>query len=125
MTTNARRSACGGFTLIEVLIALGIVALALAAGSQATMSLTRNAQRQSDLLLADLCAENELAKARLARQMPAVGDSGSICVQAGVSFNVTTSTIATLNPNFRRVDVQVRDEVNAPVLRISTVVGRF
>ncbi|BEP47415.1 type II secretion system minor pseudopilin GspI [Variovorax paradoxus] len=123
--TSRRNSACGGFTLIEVLIALGIVALALAAGSQATMSLTRNAQRQSDLLLADLCAENELAKARLARQMPAVGDSGSICVQAGVSFNVTTSTIATLNPNFRRVDVQVRDEANAPVLRISTVVGRF
>jgi len=123
--SSRQRSACGGFTLIEVLIALGIVALALAAGSQATMSLTRNAQRQSDLLLADLCAENELAKARLARQMPAVGDSGSICVQAGVSFNVTTSTIATLNPNFRRVDVQVRDEANAPVLRISTVVGRF
>ncbi|KLN57705.1 type II secretion system minor pseudopilin GspI [Variovorax paradoxus] len=120
-----RHSACSGFTLIEVLIALGIVALALAAGSQATMSLTRNAQRQSDLLLADLCAENELAKARLARQMPAVGDSGSICVQAGVSFNVTTSTIATLNPNFRRVDVQVRDEADAPVLRVSTVVGRF
>jgi general secretion pathway protein I len=125
MTTNGRRPATGGFTLIEVLIALGIVALALAAGSQATISLTRNAQRQSDLLLADLCAENELAKARLARQMPAVGDSGSICVQAGVSFNVTTSTIATLNPNFRRVDVQVRDEANAPVLRVSTVVGRF
>ncbi|MDQ0587458.1 type II secretion system minor pseudopilin GspI [Variovorax paradoxus] len=125
MRTARRRFECSGFTLIEVLIALGIVALALAAGSQATMSLTRNAQRQSDLLLADLCAENELAKARLARQMPAVGDSGSICVQAGVSFNVTSSTIATLNPNFRRVDVQVRDEANASVLRVSTVVGRF
>jgi general secretion pathway protein I len=120
-----RTSACSGFTLIEVLIALGIVALALAAGSQATMSLTRNAQRQSDLVLAELCAENELAKARLARQMPAVGDSGSICVQAGASFNVTTSTVPTLNPNFRRVDVQVRDEGDSPILRISTVVGRF
>ena len=120
-----RTSASSGFTLIEVLIALGIVALALAAGSQATISLTRNALRQSDLVLADLCAENELAKARLARQMPAVGDSGSICVRAGASFNVTTSTVPTLNPNFRRVDVQVRDEADAPILRISTVVGRF
>ncbi|WP_208508454.1 type II secretion system minor pseudopilin GspI [Variovorax paradoxus] len=114
-----------GFTLIEVLIALGIVALALAAGSEATMALTRNAQRQSDLLLADLCAENELAKARLARQMPGVGTSGSICAQAGTSFNVTTSVSPTLNPNFNRIDVQVRDTVDAPILRLSTVVGRY
>ncbi len=124
-TASRAGSGIGGFTLIEVLIALGIVAIALAAGSQATMSLTRNAQRQSDLVLADLCAENELAKARLSRQMPAVGDSGSICLQAGVSFNVTTSTIPTLNPNFRRVDVQVRNEADSPILRISTVVGRY
>ncbi|BEP66544.1 MULTISPECIES: type II secretion system minor pseudopilin GspI [Variovorax] len=119
-----RAGSSHGFTLVEVLIALGIVALALAAGSQATMSLTRNAQRQSDLVLAGLCAENELAKARLSRQMPAVGDSGSICLQAGLTFLVTTTTVPTLNPNFRRVDVQVRDEGSAPLLRVSTVVGR-
>ncbi|PBI91426.1 Bacterial type II secretion system protein I/J [Variovorax boronicumulans] len=119
-----RAGSSHGFTLVEVLIALGIVALALAAGSQATMSLTRNAQRQSDLVLAGLCAENELAKARLSRQMPAIGDSGSICLQAGLTFLVTTTTVPTLNPNFRRVDVQVRDEGSAPLLRVSTVVGR-
>ena len=114
-----------GFTLIEVLVALGIVAVALAAGSQATMALTRNAQRQSDVMLAEICAENELVKARLARQLPAVGDSGSVCTQVNVSFGVTVSTTPTLNPNFRRVDVQVRDATDAPVLRLSTVVGRF
>ncbi|CKU81091.1 Bacterial type II secretion system protein I/J [Mycobacterium tuberculosis] len=38
---------------------------------------------------------------------------------------MTTTTTPTLNPNFRRVDVQVRDEANAPILRISTVVGRY
>ena len=68
-----------GFTLIEVLVALGIVAIALTAGLKATASLGRNAQRQSDVLLAQLCAENELIKLRLSRQMPGVGDSSSDC----------------------------------------------
>ena len=119
------RRASRGFTLIEVLVALGIVAIALLAGTQATGALTRNAQRQSDVMLAQICAENELIKARLARVMPAVGDSALVCTQANTPFNVTISTTATLNPNFRRVDVQVRDVDAAPILRISTVVGRF
>jgi general secretion pathway protein I len=120
-----RRRSPRGFTLIEVLVALGIVAIALMAGTQATSALTRNAQRQSDMLLAQLCAENELVKARLAQQMPAIGDAGSTCTQANVVFGVTVSTTQTLNPNFRRVDVQVRDADEAPVLQISTVVGRY
>lgn len=120
-----RRAAHAGFTLIEVLVALGIVAIALAAGTQATMALTRNSQRQSDVMLAQICAENELIKARLARQMPAIGDAGSTCVQAGIAFGVTVSTTPTLNPNFRRVDVQIRDAGEASVLRLSTVVGRY
>ncbi|NDB01935.1 MAG: prepilin-type N-terminal cleavage/methylation domain-containing protein, partial [Betaproteobacteria bacterium] len=58
-----RRAAGGrGFTLVEVLVALGIVAIALTAGLQATAALTRNAQRQIDNTLAQLCAENALVK---------------------------------------------------------------
>ncbi|MDM0114493.1 type II secretion system minor pseudopilin GspI [Variovorax sp. J22R133] len=114
-----------GFTLIEVLVALGIVAIALAAASQATSALVRNAQRESDMLLAQLCAENELTKARLAVQMPAIGEAGMVCSQVNTDFNLTVSTTPTLNPNFRRVDVQVRDMADAPILRLSTVVGRY
>ena len=114
-----------GFTLIEVLVALGIVALALAAGAQATMALTRNAQRQSDVFLGGLCAENILVQARLSPQMPPIGEAELACPQAGFNFNVTISTTPTLNPSFRRVDVQVRDNSAAPVIRLSTVVGRF
>ena len=50
--TGARPA--GGFTLIEVLVALGIVAIALTAGLRATTALTNNAMRQSDILLAHL-----------------------------------------------------------------------
>ena len=113
-----------GFTLIEVLVALGIVAIALVAGLQATTALTNNALRQSDVLLAHICAENELVKVRLSRQMPDVGDSTVACDQAGHAFSVKVAVLPTPNPSFRRVDAQVFDG-GSPVLRLSTVVGRF
>jgi len=72
-----------GFTLVEVLVALGIVAIALGAGLQATAALTRNAQRQTDVLLGQMCAENELVEIRLTKQMPGVGDTQVDCEQAG------------------------------------------
>jgi general secretion pathway protein I len=113
-----------GFTLIEVLVALAIVAIALAAGLQATTALTTNAVRQTSVLLAHICAENELVKARLSRQMPDIGNSTVDCQQADRSFSVAVSVLPTPNPSFRRVDAQVFDG-NAPVLRLSTVVGRY
>jgi len=113
-----------GFTLVEVLVALGIVAIALTAGLQATAALTRNAQRQSDLLLAHVCAENELVKVRLAMQMPDVGDTSVSCEQGGQVYNVALAVRPTPNPNFRRVDAQVLNG-EATVLRLSTVVGRY
>lgn len=119
-----RRHAAQGFTLVEVLVALAIVAIALMAGLQATAALTRHAQRQSDVLLAQTCAENELVKARLSKQMPGVGDSSVACEQAGQVFTVLVAVRPTPNPNFRRVDAQVKRD-DLMVLRLSTVVGRY
>jgi general secretion pathway protein I len=113
-----------GFTLVEVLVALSIVAIALSAGVQATQALTRNAQRQSDVLLAHLCAENELIKIRLARQMPGVGDTHIACEQAGATLDVALTVRPTPNPLFRRVDAQVFDGNNA-IVKLSTVVGQY
>ncbi len=112
-----------GFTLVEVLVALSIVAIALMAGLQASAALTRHAQRQSDMVLAQLCAENALVKTRLSRQMPAIGDSTETCEQAGQHLTVAVAVRPTLNPSFRRVDAQVLMD-NIPVLRLSTIVGR-
>jgi general secretion pathway protein I len=116
--------ACRGFTLIEVLVSLGIVAIALVAGLQATTALTNNAQRQSDVMLAHMCAENELTRLRLARQLPQVGEAETTCEQAGQSFRVVLKVAGTPNPSFRRVDAQVFADA-APILRLSTVMGRY
>lgn len=113
-----------GFTLIEVLVALGIVAIALAAGVRSTGALTRNAERQSDLLLAQLCAENALVGIRLSKQMPAVGDNTTNCEQAGRNLGVTLSVRPTPNPNFLRVEARVAER-ETPLLTLSTVVGRY
>ena len=100
-----KRRTLAGFTLIEVLMALGIVAIALMAGMQATAALTRNAMRQSTQILAQLCAENELIKIRLSQQMPGVGERSQDCEQAGRNLRVTVSVNPTPNPNFRQFRV--------------------
>lgn len=125
MTSAKRpRQQARGFTLVEVLVALGIVAIALLAGLQATAALTRHAQRQSDMLLGQTCAENEMVKVRLARQLPDVGDSSIACEQAGQVFTVALAVRPTPNFNFRRVDAQVF-KGDESVLRLSTVAGRY
>ncbi|BDT68950.1 type II secretion system protein I [Comamonadaceae bacterium OS-1] len=113
-----------GFTLIEVLVALAIVSIALIAGLQATQALTTNATRQTDVLLAHLCAENQLIAMRLSAQMPGVGDSTQQCEQASRVYEVRLNVRPTANPSFRIVDAQVFDGTS-PILRLSTVVGRF
>jgi general secretion pathway protein I len=117
-----------GFTLIEILVALAVVAMALATGLQATGALTRQAQRQTDQWLAEMCAENELTRLRLARQLPGVGDSVVNCDQAGRNLQVRLAVSPTPNPNFRRIDAVVEgivDGQSVRLLSISTVQGRF
>lgn len=113
-----------GFTLIEVLVALGIVAVTLVAGLQASGALSRDAQRKGDLLLAQLCADNALVAVRLSAQMPDVGDSTQTCKQASRTFQVTLLVRPTPNPNVRRVEAQV-SENGTGMLNVSSVVGRY
>ncbi|MFY8193049.1 MAG: type II secretion system minor pseudopilin GspI [Limnohabitans sp.] len=116
-----------GFTLIEVLVALSIVAIALMAGLRSTDALSRNASRQSTQWLAQICAENEFTKLRLSRQMPPVGVSTVNCPQANLDLRVNLNIQPTPNPNFRRIDASVdwvKPSSTTPVLQHATGVGR-
>ena len=113
-----------GFTLIEVLVALGMVAITLIAGLGASMALTRSTERLPEIMLAQVCANNTLVQMRLSPQLPSVGDSVATCQQAGHQFEVSLSVLQPANPDFRQVHAQVSRQ-NLQLLKLSTVVGRY
>lgn len=113
-----------GMTLIEVLVALTVVAITLAAGFKAAGGLTVNAQRLSDLTVAQWCVDNHLTMLKLANEFPAPGDSEFQCTQLGRELRGAQQVRGTPNPNFRRVDAQIFDEIDQPILQLSTVVPR-
>jgi general secretion pathway protein I len=124
---HSRVAAGAGFTLIEVLVALAIMAVALGAGIKAAGALTFNAQRISDITAAQWCADNRLTAVALVPkgQLPGVGDSDFTCEQLGRVYPGRLVVRPTPNPNFRRVDAEVMDESGAPLLTVSTVISRY
>lgn len=112
----------GGFTLIEVLVALFIVALTLITGVKASNTLMQSAERQKSTLLAQLCIDNYLVNMRLSKQLPGTGEQISTCQQASQNITLKVQINTTPNPSFRRMDLQAF-ELGTPVLSVSTVLG--
>lgn len=122
-----RRSAPGatrGFTLIEVLVALAIVAITLATGIKAAGALVQNGQRLAEVSAAQWCADNALAGLKLARQYPGVGDIDFSCEQLGASYRGKLVVRPTLNPNFRRVEALMADADGRPLYSLTTLLAR-
>lgn len=119
------RVAGRGFTLIEVLVGVAIVAVTLGAGIKAAGALTNNAQRLADVTAAQWCADNQLTGLKLTKQFPSTGDGDFACEQLGRMYRGRLAIRPTPNPNFRRVDAQIFNEAGEPVLSLSTILGRY
>jgi general secretion pathway protein I len=101
------RATSRGFTLLEVLVALVIIGVALAAAMRGALTLTSNAEDTRYKMLATLLAENRLLELRLARQRLEVGQSADECEEGGVKFACEQIIRSTPNPFFRRVELRV------------------
>jgi general secretion pathway protein I len=102
-----RIKAVDGFTMIEVLVALTIIAVALAASLRAVGSLASGEADLHRRLLAGWSADNALAQLRLTRAWPEVGTQSFDCSQGNLQLICTERVSATPNPVFRRVEVSV------------------
>jgi len=97
-----------GFTLLEVLVALAIVSVALAACMRALGVSAGGAQAMQQRSLALQAVENRLAELRLQRAFPVPGRGAEPCPQGPLALVCEQEFQNTMNGNFRQVTVRAR-----------------
>ncbi|HRH88773.1 MAG TPA: type II secretion system minor pseudopilin GspI [Rubrivivax sp.] len=113
-----------GFTLVEVLVAVTVIAVALAAGLRAAGVLIDNSQRLSDVIAAQWCAENHLTQLKLMRQFPGIGQTDFACEQLGRQYSGRAQVAGTQYGDLRLVDATVSDAAGRQLVRLSTLLYR-
>jgi general secretion pathway protein I len=108
-------AASRGFTLVEILVALTIVAIALMASIRAVGSLTQSADDLRSRTLAQWSAENRLSQIRVMHEYPAVGRRSFDCSQGDLPLRCQEDVFATANTSFRRIEIQVFDAASGGV----------
>jgi general secretion pathway protein I len=97
-----------GFTLIEVLAALVIVALGMMGVIEAVTQAARNGTYLRDKTLAHWVAMNIVTERRLAASPPEIGKTSDEVEFAGVRWKWELVTTQTQVESMRRMDVSVR-----------------
>jgi len=111
-----------GFTLVEILVALAIVAIALTAGMRALTQATDSAAALKARTLGLWVAQNRLAAAQIATPWPALGSYSGDAQEAGATFSWQATISPTPNPAFRRIDIVVA-EPQLPDYAIARLTG--
>jgi general secretion pathway protein I len=103
------RPRAGGFTLLEVLVALVIIAVALTAALRGAIALTGGSRDIDRRLYATLAAQNVLNELRLTQSVAAPIDADFDCAEGGVTFHCWQHVTTTPNPFFRWVELRVTE----------------
>jgi general secretion pathway protein I len=123
--STSLRAAERGFTLIEVLAALVIVALGMMGAIEAVSQSARNGTYLREKTLAHWIAMNVITERRLAATPPAIGKTSDEVEFAGTHWKYELTTTQTQVESMRRMDVAVRQADAAEGTSLATVSGFY
>lgn len=95
-----------GFTLIEVVVALAIFAIAAMALTKIAMQYTQSTANAILRSKAQFVAQNEIAEMEIKREWLSGSQSKQVTAQ-GETWQIDKKTEATISPKVQRVEVQV------------------
>lgn len=93
--------------MVEVLVALVILAVGLGAAIRAAVAVTTTSEHLNAVLLAFISAENTLGEVRLTEQWPVIATTRKRCDQGKTELACERVVSATANTNIRSVTVNV------------------
>lgn len=111
-----------GFTLIEVLVAMTIIAVGVSALVGSAGASAWRADYLRDREFGRWVASNVLAELQVVPAWPSIGSKNTEVEMGALTWYVKTSTQAVADADLRRVDIQVRRDKDAESY-IYTVAG--
>jgi len=115
-----------GFTLIEVVVAIAVVALGMMAVFRVVHDTVNNSIYLRDRTLATWIADNRLVEMRLAAELPSVDETKGEVDYANEKWEWTATVSQTQVEDLRRIDVRVRrkgDSDGSALAEVSGFVG--
>lgn len=115
-----------GFTLIEVVVAIAVVALGLMAVFRVVHATVNNAAYLRDRSFATWIADNRLTEMRLGNELPSVDETEGDVQFAGQDWRWVATVSQTPVDDLRRIDVRVRrasDPEDSSLAEVSGFVG--
>lgn len=107
---KARGHRTAGFTLVEVLVALAVLAITMIALLGKTSQSLRTTSDLRDRTLASWVAMNVIAEQRIGGSWPEKGESDGEMEMGGGDWHWSLEVSETQDPDLRRLTVRVRPE---------------
>ena len=119
------RARAAGFTLVEILVALSVLAIALTAAAHALGGAADTTAALRERMLARWVAEDKLAELELRRDWPALDTKEGDAEMGGRKFHWVQETGATPVAKMRRVEMSVLlPGGKAPLARLTGFIER-